>query len=118
MKEHRRKRQRDRPRSAAAFAVRTLRASSSISSSQPVLAQQLGDVGKTTIVGYGRQLGRERVRGDQQIVAAHRLTAPFEIGSQPAIEYVGRRLERQHVKRPRLVSTWRASRGLPRLATP
>ena len=77
MKEHRRKRQRDRPRSAAAFAVRTLRASSSISSSQPVLAQQLGDAGKTTVVGYQRQLGRQRVRGDQQIIVAHRLTAPF-----------------------------------------
>ena len=29
------------------------------------------------IVGYQRQLGRQRVRGDQQIIVAHRLTAPF-----------------------------------------
>ena len=53
--------------------------SSSISSCKPVLAQQLGDAGKATIVGYQGQLGRQRVRGDQQIVAAHRLTALFEI---------------------------------------
>ena len=49
---------------------------------------------------YQRQSSRPRVRGDQQIVAAHRLTMPFEIGTQPAIDYVGRRLERQHVKHP------------------
>jgi len=49
---------------------------------------------------YQRQSSRPRVRGDQQIVAAHRLTALFEIGTQPAIDYVDRRLERQHVKRP------------------
>jgi hypothetical protein len=39
--------------------------SSPISSSQPVLAQELGDAGKTTIVSYQRQLGRQGVRGDQ-----------------------------------------------------
>jgi len=56
--------------------------------------------------------------GDQEIIAAHRLTAPFEIGTQPAIDCVCRRLERQRVKAPRTVSTGRASRLLPRLATP
>ena len=44
-----------------------------ISCCHPVLAQQLGDAGKTTVAGYQRQLGRQRVRGDQPIVAAHRL---------------------------------------------
>ena len=68
--------------------------SSPISSGQPVLAQRLGDAGETTIVGYQGQLGRQCARGDQQIVAAHRLIGP------PAIDYVGRHLERQHVKHP------------------
>jgi len=92
------------PRPRRLFAIAPAPAASGLA--QPIFADEALDAPELRfIVGDDDAANRHGMSGDKQVIGADGLTGSLKPGADQAIGFVGRRLERNDVKRAKTASS-------------